>query len=456
MTVARRIVLPVARQILSLRDETDHDATIRQVREDAQLLSGSRWALAFAIVIASVGLNVNSTAVIIGAMLISPLMGPIVGAGVALGTSDLALLRTSLRNLLVATIIALLASTAYFAITPLAEAQSELLDRTHPTLYDVVIALFGGAAGIVAVSRKTNKGQVAPGVAIATALMPPLCTAGFGLAHLNLWFFLGAMHLFLINALFICLATLGFVRLMAFARVSEPVKEVRRRIRTFITILTVALVLPSIYTGWNVVQETRFKGAARRFVAEQLTFADRTRLQLEMRYAFDSSTIDVTLIGEPLSQPALDSIRAKLPQYRLARTRLVVHQPLGAQPSAAQIADLVRQGATRSADPRRPNIGTGSDSRLAELEAETIRLRAAELPVATLTAELSTLFPTLRSLRLGRVRSVGDTSTSGRSVIDAATTWQRLPARAEEERVRAFIALRLGRDSIRYSSTQER
>ena len=164
-------------QLVSLRADTDYDGTVAQVRAGADLSASNIWSLAFAILIASVGLNVNSTAVIIGAMLISPLMGPIVGTGLALGTDDIQLLRRSLRNLAVSTTVALIVSTVYFFISPLADAQSELLARTRPTLYDVLIALFGGAAGIVAASRRTGGGNVVPGVAIATALMPPLCTA---------------------------------------------------------------------------------------------------------------------------------------------------------------------------------------------------------------------------------------------------------------------------------------
>lgn len=451
--------IPVVRQILDLRRETDYEATIQQVREDAALRTGSRWALAFAIVIASVGLNVNSTAVIIGAMLISPLMGPIVGAGVALGTSDIPLLRKSLTNLLIATVIALIASTVYFAITPLAEAQSELLARTRPTLYDVIIALFGGSAGIVAASRKTNKGQVAPGVAIATALMPPLCTAGFGLSHLDIWIFLGAMNLFFINALFICLATLGFIRLMAFERVSEPEPAARRRIRMIISVLTVAIVVPSIYTGFNVVQETRFKGAARRFISEELTFADRSQLNVALQHGRDSSTIDLTLIGEPLSQASLDSIRTRLPRYGLGRTRLIVRQPLGSQPSIQQISEVVRQGVFHDIDARVQKSSSAPDPRIVALEAEVLRSRAGVLPVAPLAKELGALFPTFRSVSIARVVaakvSAADPSDSS-ALLNAVVGWSRLPSAADQQKVRAFLSLRLQRDSVRLTSILER
>ena len=173
------------------------------------------WVLIFAIFVASLGLNVNSTAVIIGAMLISPLMGPIMGIGLAVGISDISLLRKSILNFAIATLVALTTSTIFFLLSPISDAHSELLARTTPTIYDVLIALFGGLAGIVATASK-QKGNVIPGVAIATALMPPLCTAGYGLATLQFQFFYGAFYLFIINTVFIALATFIIVRLLHF------------------------------------------------------------------------------------------------------------------------------------------------------------------------------------------------------------------------------------------------
>ena len=355
--------------------------------------------------------------------------------------------------------IALVASTVYFAITPLVEAQSELLARTRPTLFDVLIALFGGSAGIVSVTRRTNKGQVAPGVAIATALMPPLCTAGFGLSHLDFWIFLGAMNLFLINALFICLATLGFIRLMAFERMSEPEPGARRRIQLIISALTLAIVIPSIYTGFNVVQETRFKSAARRFISEQLTFADRSQLNVALRHRRDSSTIDMTLIGEPLPLAALDSISTRLPSYGLATTRLIVRQPLGAQPSIQEISDAVRQGVFRDLDARVQTSSSVPDPRIGALEAELRHSRTRTLPVAPMAKELGALFPEFRSLSVARVVTVTSSAMpaiDSAGLLNAVVGWSRLPSRAEQEKVRQFLALRLQRDSIRLTSTLER
>lgn len=453
-----RTFLVAARAALSLRAETDYEASVEQVRDDARLRSGGAWALVFAILIASVGLNVNSTAVIIGAMLISPLMGPIVGMGVALATSDVLLLRRSARSLLVATTIALAASTLFFFISPLAEAQSELLARTRPTLYDVLIALFGGAAGIVAVTRKANKSQVVPGVAIATALMPPLCTAGFGLAHGDLWFFLGAMHLFLINALFICLATLGFVRLMRFPQATRSESATQGRAHTVILVLTLVLVVPSVYTGWNVVQETRFKGAARRFVAEHLAFTDRSVINTAFRYGRDSSTIEATIIGEPLVPAQVDSLRQRLPAYGLATTRLLLRQPLGHQPSLDELAAVLREESLRGRATREAEAPSADAQRAAALQAEVARLRAAEFPAQGLVAEVRALNPGLVSLAIGRV--VSDTTTAAvtdrRQVVSVVATWRRVPDRATAARLRGLLAVRLQADSVELTNLRRR
>jgi len=447
--------LATAAELLSLREGTDHEATIAAVTSDVELRSGGAWALVFAILIASVGLNVNSTAVIIGAMLISPLMGPIVGAGVALGTSDMPLLRRSVRSLFLATAIALVASTVYFFVTPLADAQSELLARTRPTLFDVMIALFGGSAGIIAATRKGNRSQVVPGVAIATALMPPLCTAGFGLAHADFWFFLGAMHLFLINALFICLATLGFVRLMGFERLRGEAEDARR-MRPVIILLTVAILVPSAWTGWQVVQESRFKGRARRFVSEQVRTPDRSVINTEYRFGLDSSTIDVTVLGERLNGSTIDSMVSRLRLYGIPRTRLVLHQPLGNVRTADEIMALVRQSLPASGPRGSTVTDAESQAHILVLQAEVVRLRSAELPVRTLTKELQVLYPTLQALALGRGAMAGDTASGPPQALSAIATWRRMPAPRDVARVRAFLAMRLGADSIQLANVTVR
>ena len=223
-------------------DREKEEDTVDAIRNGVSFHGSNLWILVFAIFIASLGLNVNSTAVIIGAMLISPLMGPIIGMGLAVGINDFELLKRSVKNYLVATLISVVTATVYFLLTPLNEAQSELLARTSPTLYDVLIALCGGAAGIVALSCK-GKGNVFPGVAIATALMPPLCTAGFGIATGNIYYFLGAFYLFFINTVFISLATYLGVRMMKFRQKQFINHEQYAKVKRYIIIAVVVTTM---------------------------------------------------------------------------------------------------------------------------------------------------------------------------------------------------------------------
>lgn len=316
-----------------LRDRFNLDedkATEEEVRENinrgVEFRGTNLWVLIFAIFIASIGLNVNSTAVIIGAMLVSPLMGPIMGVGLALGVNDFDLMKRSLRSLGLAAAVGLATSTLYFWISPISTAQSELLARTTPTIYDVLIALFGGLAGIVAQSRKDRTSTVIPGVAIATALMPPLCTAGFGLARGNMAFFLGAFYLFFINAVFIAVGTFVIVRFLKYRKTAfvDPKRE--RRARRYMTAIVTLTLLPSIVLAYDIVQRTIFESNAREYIERVLTFDGAEVVSATPNYARDTSTIDVMLIGNKVSEDAIALARNQLAAYHLSHTRLVVHQ----------------------------------------------------------------------------------------------------------------------------------
>ena len=246
------------RQIANIKDHIDIQAAHTAIVSNIAFKGPNVWILALAIIIASVGLNVNSIPVIIGAMLISPLMGPIMGIGLALGINDTDLLKKSFTNLLIMTGISIMASTFFFTISPLSlEEPTELLARTNPTIYDVFIALFGGFAVIIEVCRK-EKGTVIAGAAIATALMPPLCTAGFGLATGSFSYFMGACYLYFINSVFIALATFITVRVLhfPFAKFSDPQKQ--NKVHKIITAFTVILILPSIWSAFIVIKENNF------------------------------------------------------------------------------------------------------------------------------------------------------------------------------------------------------
>lgn len=301
----------------------NHAAVIKNIETGVVFRGTNLWVLIFAIFIASLGLNVNSPAVIIGAMLVSPLMGPIMGMGLAMGINDVPLLRKSLQNFGFATGVSLITSTLFFLLSPLNDAHSELLARTSPNIYDVLIAFFGGLAGILATASKL-KGNVIPGVAIATALMPPLCTAGYGIATWQPRFFVGAIYLFIINTVFIALATLITVRFLRFPYREKPDTEQARRAKRIITVVTMVTILPSIYLGYQIVLQARFMQRAARFIEHEASIPGDYLLQKQVDAS--SRSIVLTFGGKPIDQTQIAAMRSRLEIYGLAGTQLEVRQ----------------------------------------------------------------------------------------------------------------------------------
>lgn len=308
----------------SLRNEKEElENVIANVENGVAFRGTNLWILIFAIFVASLGLNVNSTAVIIGAMLISPLMGPIMGIGLGIGINDAALLRKAIYNFGIATFVALITSTIFFLVSPLNEAHSEILARTSPNIYDVLIAFFGGLAGIVATTSKL-KGNVIPGVAIATALMPPLCTAGYGLATFQFQFFLGAFYLFIINTVFIALSTFIIVRILHFPYrhlKDARAEKIAHRIVWFVVIVT---LLPSIYFGYDMIKQGKFNSNANRFINNEAHFPNDYLLNKKV----DAKEKRITLIfgGQEISKEQIDLLRSQLPKYSLDTSCLEVKQ----------------------------------------------------------------------------------------------------------------------------------
>jgi uncharacterized hydrophobic protein (TIGR00271 family) len=304
-------------------EREDSEAIVENITRGVAFQGTNLWILIFAILLASLGLNVNSTAVIIGAMLISPLMGPIMGLGLGLGINDLSLLRQSLYSYIVSSGIGLAASAFYFLLSPLSEAHSELLARISPTIYDVLIALLGGLAGILAISSK-QKGNVLPGVAIATALMPPLCTAGYGIATHQLAFFLGALYLFVINTVFIALATFITVRILKlpYKHLLDRKAEIRsKRIVFGLVLLTIA---PSIYFGYDMIVQNNFNKSTGRFIDSEASIPNDYLL----KKVVDSKKRHILLIfgGKEISETQVNHLKAKLHTYGLDNTTLEIKQ----------------------------------------------------------------------------------------------------------------------------------
>jgi uncharacterized hydrophobic protein (TIGR00271 family) len=306
-------------------DVDDYDKIHDNIENNVNFRGTNLWILVFAIIVASVGLNMNSTAVVIGAMLISPLMGPINGMGYSIATYDFLLFRKAVKNFSFAVLASLLASTLYFTISPISIAHSELLARTSPTIYDVIIALFGGLAGIVAIGSK-HKGNVIPGVAIATALMPPLCTAGFGLATGQFNYFLGAIYLFTINTVFIAISSILISKILKFP-IRGIVENVQKKtINRWIYIVITLVLVPSIYFGYNLVQNEKFVENSSKYV-NSISVIEGNYLLKNKINPVDKS---ITLIygGPSLSEMQKKNIIERALDFDLAKAKIEFQQGL--------------------------------------------------------------------------------------------------------------------------------
>jgi uncharacterized hydrophobic protein (TIGR00271 family) len=442
------------RTLFDLRADADEAGTVESIKKSVDFTGANLWALVCAIFIASIGLNTNSTAVIIGAMLISPLMGPITGMGLALGTNDLELLKRSARNLAIAILISILTSTLYFFISPLQEVQSELLARTRPTIYDVLIATIGGLAGIIAGSRQSKINNAIPGVAIATALMPPLCTAGFGLATGRPSFFFGAFYLFSINSVFICFSTFLIVRFLRFRRVSFLNTERERRVKTYMALFAIGTLLPSIYTAWDVIQESVFESRARAFISESFTFSDSQVINSQFEYRAGKPLIKVTLIGEPLNANAQQQLRNRLAFHHIPEAELQLNQPRSGSEDLAKQFDTMntqlRVGIVEDLYKKNEELLHKKNQELLTQAKEIQRLKsllqqaeADTVPPTQIAAELKTQFPDLKEFAFVRAPRAYLDGKPGSVVPTVLLRWNQPPDEPTRKRLVAFIKVRL-------------
>ena len=315
-----------ARSTMFLGDDMDLEGTIETIKKDMVFRGYVVWILICSIFIASIGLNLNSTAVVIGAMLISPLMGPILAIGLSVGTNDWEVLKKALKNFGVMVVVGLVTSTLYFFITPLHEAQPELLARTKPTFLDALIAIFGGLAGIIGVSRR-NRGNVIPGVAIATALMPPLCTAGYGLANGEWSYFFGAFYLFTLNSIFIAGATFIIVRYLKFPLVSFVDEVTETKVKRYMLAFVIVVILPSAWIFYGLVKETIFLGKAENFISQNLEIEGTEIISKKITYTDSISRIDIFIMGEPIADQTKKQLERVMLEKGIENTVLKIHQP---------------------------------------------------------------------------------------------------------------------------------
>lgn len=387
------------KQYFNALPDKEHEAeTIEQISSGVSFHGSNLWVLVFAIFIASLGLNVNSTAVIIGAMLISPLMGPIIGMGLAIGIGDLPLLKSSIKNYFVATVISVLTAMIYFLISPLTEAQSELLARTSPTLYDVLIALCGGAAGILALSTR-GKGNVLPGVAIATALMPPLCTAGYGLAMGEWSFFFGAFYLYFINTVFIALSTYIGVRMLRFRpKIAVSKERIKVVNRTIFGIVFVTMIPATIMTV-RIIRESMIDNNITKFLKNELHYPG-TQIVSHQKDS-EKKQLNIVAVGNPISTANIEEAQNKLEQYSLGEYKLKVFQ--GAQSDSLLLINASKFGIAAEANNQKLVEQSG---RIQNLEAQLQSYTQYEGMSRSLSGEIKTLWPNIQSISLSQAVEV--------------------------------------------------
>jgi uncharacterized hydrophobic protein (TIGR00271 family) len=427
-------------------EQEDNLETIKSIEKGVEFRGINVWTLIFAIFIASIGLNVNSTAVIIGAMLISPLMGPIMGLGLSVGIYDFALLKISLKNLSIAVIISVITSAIYFAVSPLDDAQSELLARTTPTIYDVLIALFGGLAGIISGATK-EKGNAIPGVAIATALMPPLCTAGFGIAIGNLYYFLGAFYLFFINTIMISFATLLMVRFLKFPLKQIVDKAQSKRVKNYITLIVLITVLPSIYFAYQIVQQAIFRNNAIKFINKEIKFDKTQVLSKSLTYnKTDSNLIEVFLAGEVIKEEIYNLLKKRMPEYALFKTKLILKQ--GREDFATMDFSQIKSGIIEELYIKNEQLIKNKDEKIKLLENKILLLQN-NFPINKVSEEINAINPKIT--KFSAYKSVIydiDKMTGDTTIIVYVSTKSKLNIN-EHQIIKNWLAKRLDFENIK-------
>lgn len=427
------------------QEKEDELSTIESIKKGIEFKGTNLWVLIFATFIASLGLNTNSTAVIIGAMLISPLMGPIMGFGLGLGISDFDLIRRSFRNFATATIFSVITSTLYFLISPINEVQSELLARTHPTVYDVLIAFFGGLAGIVASSTK-SKGNVIPGVAIATALMPPLCTAGFGIATGNLYYFFGAFYLYFINTVFISLATFLVVRLLKFPKKEFLDKQREKVVNRYIGLIVIFTICPSIYLSYNLVRETYFNTRAQQFISDELDFPNTQILSKTITDNKDGKNIKVILIGSPVPEAMIVNARERMARYGLGNATLDIQQGVGQEaPDINKLKGLLMQDLYKNSE----EILRSQSLQIDSLEQNLKQYRVQSQLAEQIVPEMRVLFPAVTELSCANTLLMNVETNKPDSVLLVYLKSEKKITREQQDKMSEWLAARLESKNIK-------
>lgn len=430
-------------EIVSLTEHVDVVEASNYIRKNITLSGPNAYVLACAIFIASIGLNVNSTAVIIGAMLISPLMSPIIGVGYSLGVNDTQFLRKSAANLLYMVIISLFVSALYFVVSPLElETTSELDARTNPTIYDVLIALFGGLAGIIEISNK-QKGTVFSGVAIATALMPPLCTAGYGLATLQMKYLVGALYLFFINSVFIALAAFLVVKALKYPVIKFADPSVHRRVHRTISLVMIILIVPSVYSAITTVKENRFVQEAKQFVKANRTLSNAYIFDYTISHHEKPPVLKISFAGETLSEAEKEALLRNGEAMGIPRSQIEIQQSITTARDNATEKEVIKSLLDRNEEEVRRR-----EDLIAQMERELSIIKGKELPYAQIAKEILAQYPQIKGFSIARGAQV-DVSTFNpqEQIIVIVDSGEEISGE-DMEKLKGWLSVRLDFDNL--------
>jgi uncharacterized hydrophobic protein (TIGR00271 family) len=426
---------------LNLTNYVDIPAASENIRKNIPFRGPNVYILFVAIIIASVGLNVNSIPVIIGAMLISPLMGPIIGLGLGLGTNDRELVLFSFKNLIVMVGVSLLAATLYFMLTPLEiDNPTELLARTRPTIYDVFIALFGGLAGVLEIARK-EKGTVLSGVAIATALMPPLCTVGYGIANMNMQYMLGALFLFTINCIFIALAAYVMAKFLKFPMHTVEKNKTRYYILSYT--LLFLLVGTSVVTGYHVIRENEFIKNANRFVKKNQNIGKTYIYDSHVDVNADPYVVELRLAGDSLSNDTKEMLLREAESFGIMRSQIVIHEDATVKLDRFNETEIVKNLLTTNAS----NIEVRDDS-IRVLNARIAQYKQKDLPAMQVASELQVQLPGIKSVTIAKGVSFEQNVVISEEHVVAIVRCEVMPSDDEKMRVKDWLKVRLQVDEV--------
>lgn len=429
----------LVRDTLNLNGHIDTEAAERSIRNNIEFKGPNAWILAVAVIIASVGLNVNSIPVVIGAMLISPLMGPIFGLGLGLGVNDIQLMKSSGKNLLVMVSISLVVAFLYFVITPLSLSNpTELLARTSPTFYDVLIALFGGFAGILEQCRK-EKGTVFSGVAIATALMPPLCTAGYGLACGEMSYFLGALYLFVINCTFIMMATYVGVKYFRFRPTEFQDETIGKRTKRLTTALIIIFIIPSIWSAVILIQQNNFNVNATSFAEHRSTYGKSILYDYKIDHK-DNTTLTLFFTGETLSERDKDELYSVAAEYDIAKEQIQIRD--------YAMEDKSDMNAFKDIYEKKESIISAKEQEIVMLKNELDKIRSNELEYDRISKEIFSIKSSVSDVTITRGQSFNRDSTAGNSIIYVTVTSADSIATGELDELEEWLKVRLDTGTV--------